>query len=133
MYRKEEDKMHYTIGEVAKMFNLTPSTIRYYDKEGLLPFVERQSGIRQFSDEDINMLKTIECLKETGMPIKDIKIFSQWCLEGDDTLEKRQEMFYQRREIVKQQMADLQNILNHIEYKCDYYKKAIEAKKNKPL
>jgi len=42
-------------------------------------------------------------------------------------------MFYQRREIVKQQMADLQNILNHIEYKCDYYKKAIEAKKNKPL
>ena len=133
MYRKEEDKMYYTIGEVAKMFNLTPSTIRYYDKEGLLPFVERQSGIRQFSDEDINMLKTIECLKETGMPIKDIKIFSQWCLEGDDTLENRQEMFYQRREIVKQQMADLQNILNHIEYKCDYYKKAIEAKKNKPL
>ncbi|MFR7589996.1 MAG: MerR family transcriptional regulator [Longibaculum sp.] len=121
--------MYYTIGEVAKMFNLTPSTIRYYDKEGLLPFVERQSGIRRFSDEDINMLKTIECLKETGMPIKDIKTFSQWCLEGDQTLEQRQQMFYQRREIVKQQMADLQDILDHIEYKCDYYDKAVANKK----
>ncbi|MBM6799796.1 MerR family transcriptional regulator, partial [Coprobacillus cateniformis] len=109
--------MYYTIGEVAKMFNLTPSTIRYYDKKGLLPFVERQSGIRKFSQDDVNMLKTIECLKETGMPIKDIKIFSQWCLEGDCTLNERLEMFYQRREIVKQQMADLQDIMDHIEYK----------------
>ena len=119
--------MYYTIGEVAKMFNLTPSTIRYYDKEGLLPFVERQSGIRKFSQDDVNMLKTIECLKETGMPIKDIKIFSQWCLEGDCTLNERLEMFYQRREIVKQQMADLQDIMDHIEYKCNYYEKAVAA------
>ena len=119
--------MYYTIGEVAKMFNLTPSTIRYYDKEGLLPFVERQSGIRKLSQDDVNMLKTIECLKETGMPIKDIKIFSQWCLEGDCTLNERLEMFYQRREIVKQQMADLQDIMDHIEYKCNYYEKAVAA------
>ena len=119
--------MYYTIGEVAKMFNLTPSTIRYYDKEGLLPFVERQSGIRKFSQDDVNMLKTIDCLKETGMPIKDIKIFSQWCLEGDCTLNERLEMFYQRREIVKQQMADLQDIMDHIEYKCNYYEKAVAA------
>ena len=123
--------MYYTIGEVAKMFNLTPSTIRYYDKEGLLPFVKRQSGIRQFSDSDINMLKTIECLKETGMPIKDIKQFSQWCLQGDCTLEQRLEMFYQRRDIVKQQMIELQNIMEHIEYKCNYYEKAVKEKKHK--
>lgn len=53
----------YTIGQVSEMFNLPVSTLRYYDKEGLFPFMQRASGIRQFSDTEIAALKLIECLK----------------------------------------------------------------------
>ena len=66
--------MVYTVGDAAKMLNVAPSTLRYYDKEGLLPFVERsEGGIRMFKDSDLDWLKLIECLKRTGMPIKGIR------------------------------------------------------------
>lgn len=78
--------MFYTIGEMAKKLNVAPSTLRYYDKEGLLPFVERSGGgIRMFKDSDFEWLSIIECLKKTGMPIKEIKNFIDWCMEGDST------------------------------------------------
>ena len=68
--------MTYTVGEIAKKLNVAPSTLRYYDKEGLLPFVERSAGgIRVFHDEDMDWLELIECMKHTGMPIKEIKHF----------------------------------------------------------
>lgn len=76
--------MTHSIGQVAKLMNLTVYTLRYYDKEGLLPFVERTpSGTRLFKESDLDALKIIECLKATGMPIKDIKNFIDWCSEGD--------------------------------------------------
>ena len=66
--------MSYTIGEVAGMMNIAPSTLRYYDKEGLLPFVARSSGgIRQFQESDIEWLRVIGCMKKAGMSIKDIR------------------------------------------------------------
>ena len=82
--------MVYSVGEVAKQLNVAPSTLRYYDKEGLLPFIERSSGgIRVFKDEDLSWLKTIECLKKTGMPIKEIKHFIDCCMEGDSKIDER--------------------------------------------
>lgn len=65
----------YTIGQVSEMFNLPVSTLRYYDKEGLFPELNRTSGIRQFSENEIEALRVIECLKKTGLQIKDIKQF----------------------------------------------------------
>ena len=63
---------------------MVPSTLRYYDKEGLFPFVERSvGGIRVFHDEDMDWLELIECMKHTGMPIKEIKHFIDYCVEGD--------------------------------------------------
>ncbi|MCI9596743.1 MAG: MerR family transcriptional regulator [Firmicutes bacterium] len=68
--------MLYTVGEMAKVLGIPASTLRYYDKEGLLPFVERSSGgIRMFTDKDYEWLKVIECLKRSGLSIKDIKTF----------------------------------------------------------
>lgn len=69
----------YTIGQVAEMFGLTVSTLRYYDKEGLFPDLERSSGIRRFGDKEIEALRIIGCLKSAGLEIKDIKKFMQWC------------------------------------------------------
>ena len=120
--------MNYTIGEIAKKLNLAPSTLRYYDKEGLLPFVERKdSGIRTFSNKDLEWLNIIECLKMTGMPIKDIKTFIDWCMYGDATLQERYNMFIERKQIVEKQMAALQKTLETINYKCWYYETALKA------
>ena len=72
----------YTIAQVSEMFDLPVSTLRYYDKEGLFPELNRTSGIWQFSENEIEALRVIECLKKTGLQIKDIKQFMSWCMEG---------------------------------------------------
>ena len=92
---------------MAKKMGVAPSTLRYYDKEGLLPFDERSGGgIRMFKDEDIEWLSIIECLKKTGMPIKEIKRFIDWCIEGDPTINKRLELIDRQRERVHEQIRD---------------------------
>lgn len=118
--------MAYSIGEVAKIFNLSIHTLRYYEKEGLLPFVKRTaSGLRQFEDKDLEELRIIECLKKTNMTLKDIKRFLDWCQEGDATLTKRRDMFYERRKAVMKQIADLQKVLDVVNFKCHYYDTAV--------
>jgi DNA-binding transcriptional MerR regulator len=118
----------YSISEVAKELNLTVYTLRYYDKEGLMPFVERTpSGTRLFKESDIGALKVIECLKATGMPIKEIKNFIDWCSDGDSTLQQRYDMFIERKAIVEAQMEELKKTMGLIEHKCSYYKTALDA------
>lgn len=120
--------MKYSIGEVAKRMNVSIHTLRYYDKEGLLPFVDKtKSGTRVFKEEDFEWLNIIECLKATGMPIKDIRVFIDWCMQGDGTIRQRYEMFLERKAIVEEQLAQLQKALDTINYKCWYYKTALEA------
>ena len=117
--------MTYTIGDIAQKIGLTPSTLRYYDKEGLLPFVDRtESGIRRFKDSDMEWLSIIECLKYTGMSIKEIKAFIDWCMEGDASLSQRYELFLERKRETEKQIKMLQNSLDIINYKCWYYKTA---------
>lgn len=119
--------MTYSIGEVADMLNISISTLRYYDKEGLLPLVNRTSGnIRIFNDTDVECLKMIECLKTTGMQLKDIKRFFEWCEEGDSTIDKRYQLFLEQKEKTEKQIAQLQKALERINYKCEYYRLAKE-------
>lgn len=120
--------MLYTVGEMAKKLNVAPSTLRYYDKEGLLPFVERSDGgIRMFKDEDFEWLHIIECLKKTGMSIKDIKTFIDWCMEGDSTIEQRLQLIDQQREAVLNQIAQMQETLKTLNFKHWYYETAKAA------
>ena len=119
--------MTYSIGEVSELLHISISALRFYDKEGLLPLINRTNGnIRVFDDTDIECLKMIECLKTTGMPIKDIKLFFEWCEEGDSTIDKRYQLFIQQKERTEQQIALLQNALDRINYKCEYYRIAKE-------
>ncbi|MBT2738834.1 MerR family transcriptional regulator [Bacillus sp. ISL-7] len=118
----------YSISEVAKELNLTVYTLRYYDKEGLIPFVERTpSGTRVFKESDIDALKVIECLKATGMPIKEIKTFIDWCSDGNSTLQQRYDMFLDRKAHVEAQMEELKKTMEVIEHKCLYYKTALDV------
>ena len=88
----------YSIGQVSEMFNIPASTLRYYDKEGLFPAMERSSGIRQFTDNELDALRVINCLKKSGLEIKDIKQFMQWCEEGPSTFKKRLNLFKKQEE-----------------------------------
>jgi len=116
----------YTIGQVSEMFNLPISTLRYYDKEGLFPSMQRQSGIRQFGETEVEALRVIECLKASGLEIKDIKKFMEWCVEGPATYAQRKELFETRKAAVETEMVQLQKTLDMLKFKCWYYETAIK-------
>lgn len=115
----------YTIGQVSEMFHLPISTLRYYDKEGLFPSLKRTSGIRKFSEVEIEALRVIECLKKTGMEIKDIKQFMDWCAEGPSTYVNRKELFENRKKALEERLQELEKNMAMIKFKCWYYDQAI--------
>ena len=115
----------YSIGQVSEKFSLPVSTLRYYDKEGLLPNIERTSGIRKFSDRDLETLHVIECLKKSGLEIKDIRQFIQWCAEGSSTYSKRRELFIKQKENVEREMERLEKTRAMLQFKCWYYERAM--------
>lgn len=120
--------MYLTISQVAKECGLSAHTLRYYDKEGLLPFVDRSpSGMRQFKESDFEWLMIINCLKDTGMQIKDIKVFIDWCLEGDKTIEQRYRMFVEQKKKLEEQLKILSKHMEKIDYKIWYYRTALDA------
>ena len=118
--------MIYTVGEMAKCLGVPSSTLRYYDKEGLLPFVERSSnGIRVFHEKDYEWLQIISCLKKTGMSLKDIRKYISLAMEGDGTIDERLELFKNQRKALEAQMAELQCAMDVLNFKCWYYETAI--------
>lgn len=120
--------MFYTIGEMAQKLNVAPSTLRYYDKEGLLPFVERSSGgIRMFKDEDMEWLRMLECLKKAGMPLKGIRSFMELSRQGDATIDRRLDLIEKQRSSVLEQMKQLEDTLLMLDYKQWYYRTAQAA------
>ena len=116
----------YSIGEISKMFQLPISTLRYYDKEGLFPHLKRVNGVRQFSEIEIETLRVIDCLKKSGLEIKDIKEYMSLCSLGNTTLKQRKEIFEKQKEEVLQEMEKLQKVLSMLNYECWYYDQAIE-------
>ncbi len=116
----------YTIGQISDMFNIPISTLRYYDKEGLFPDIQRRSGIRIFSDREVEKLRMIECLKKTGMEIRDIREFMLWCQQGAETYEKRRDMLLRQKKAVEAEMERMSQVLDMIRYKCWYYEQAIQ-------
>ena len=120
--------MLYTVGEMAKRIGVAPSTLRYYDKEGFLPFVERSSGgIRMFKDADFEWLQVIECLKKTGMQLVDIKRFIEKSMQGDETIDERLLLIVKQKEAVKFQIEELNATLKTLEFKHWYYETAKNA------
>ena len=102
----------YTIGQVAEMFDLPVSTLRYYDKQGLFP--------------ELEALRVIECLKKAGMEIKDIRLFMEWCAEGPSTYPKRKAMFEERKAHMESEIAKMNRALDMLKFKCWYYEQAIQ-------
>ena len=118
----------YSIQEVSKKTGLTAHTLRYYEKEGLLSGVERtQGGFRQYTDEDLERLGLICCLKNTGMSIQEIARFVQLTHEGDHTLEERVELLRAHRERVLERMAEMQKHLDKVTWKLNFFTEKLRA------
>ena len=120
--------MYYTVCEVAKRLNLSPHTIRFYAKEGLLSFVDRdQNGNRIFKESDFERLFIIASLKRAGMSIKQIREFTVLCDQGDSSIAQRLQIIIDQRAKVEEQITELQDALDVLKYKTWLYETALEA------
>ena len=121
----------YTVKSVAQMMKISAHTVRYYDNEGLVPFVSRtQSNIRKFSDYDLSWLKTVHCLRATNLSINDIKKYIDLCLKGDKTIKQRAEIIFSQEAKLKEQLKELQGQMEILQIKKRYYKELLKNKSN---
>ncbi len=112
--------MYYTISQTAKKTNLTPFTLRYYDKEGLLSPARTEKGIRYFTDDDLARIDVVRCLKNAGMTIRDIKYFLTLCSLGENTIPEQLALFLRYRAKLSQDIQVLQQHLTQIEEKITW-------------
>ncbi len=118
----------YSIQDVSKKTGLSAHTLRYYEKEGLISGVERsQGGFRQYTDEDLEALGLICCLKNTGMSLQEIAEFVRLTHQGDYTLKERVELLRQHRENVVQRMAEMQRYLDKVTWKINFFSEKLRA------
>ena len=117
--------MYYTIGEVSEMFDIPISTLRYYDKEGFFPDMERISGIRKFSENEIETLRIVDCLKKSKLEIKEIKQFIDWTRLGAKTYEERRDLFEQQKKNVQKEIEELEKTMSMLKYKSWYSHPAV--------
>lgn len=114
--------MTYTIKEVSEKTEISIYTLRFYDKQGLLPFVARNaSGYRAFTDGDLSLIHTISCLKNTGMKIKDIRQYIDYVMQGPATIKQRETLLLAHREMVEEQQRKIAENLQEIDYKLNIY------------
>lgn len=124
--------MNYTIGEVSEMLNIPVSTLRYYDSQKLLLDLKRDdAGNRIFDETNINALKLINCLKASGISIKDIKKFMLLAKQGDKTISERKNFFLIQKQNIKDKINELEKAMNMVEYKYWYYQTAEKDKTEK--
>ncbi|MFW2487988.1 MerR family transcriptional regulator [Clostridium chromiireducens] len=118
--------MNYSIKEVAEKFNISSYTLRYYEREGLIPSVQRNdNGRRVYTDIDLGWLQLVCCMRATGMSISYIKNYVNLCTEGIDTLPERRNIMIEQKEILKEEIRKYTELLELVEMKLDYYDKKI--------
>jgi DNA-binding transcriptional MerR regulator len=121
--------MSYTIGQISDETSLSIHTLRYYEKEGIMPPIKRtEGGNRIYEQDDLELLKFICCLKATGMSIVDLKEFASLIRKGHQSIDQRIHMLQKQKEHVYSQIEELHSYLKKIEDKINYYQKVIDEK-----
>jgi DNA-binding transcriptional MerR regulator len=119
--------MGFTIKQVAEKTNLKTHVLRYYEKEGLLPQIDRSpSGIRRYDDDDLEWLGLIRCLKNTGMSIKQIRKFMDLNAQGDHTLKERCDLLKEHRRIVEERILEMHRHLEEVTCKIERFTEQYE-------
>ena len=108
--------MEYTIGQVSAPFGLPVSTLRYYHRQRLFPYMQRVSGVRRFGEQELEALRVIECLKKSGL---------EWCAQGSGIYPQRRALFQKPRAAAEAEIARMERVLDMLKFKCGYYEQAI--------
>ena len=119
-----------TIAEVGKKYNLTPDTIRYYEKEGLIPKVPRnKSGIRNFDEESCRWIEFVKCMRNAGLSIEVLSKYVNLMQQGHDTVKERRQLMIDQRKILLEKQKDINATINRINHKIELYDEIVEGKR----
>ena len=111
-----------TIAEVCTRFDLSQDTLRYYEKIGLIPSIQRKSsGIRNYSEEDCKWIEFIKCMRSAGLSIEFLSEYVRLFKEGDTTLEKRRTLLIEQRRLLRDKMEEMQTTLDRLDRKVERY------------
>ncbi|WP_094550102.1 MerR family transcriptional regulator [Petroclostridium xylanilyticum] len=118
-----------TIAEVSEKFNVSQDTLRYYERIGLIPRVNRnKSGIRDYTEEDCKWVEFIICMRNAGLPIEVLIEYVELFQQGDATIEARKELLTEQRKQLIARMEDMQKTLERLNYKIAVYEQIVVEK-----
>lgn len=122
------------ISAVAEKYNLTASTIRYYERIGLIPEVSRDSGgIRTFDQNDLKWIDFISCMKAAGLPLDVLKRYMELVREGDKTLEERKNILIRERTELNKRVVEMEAVINKLDHKINDYEGLLLEKEQKMI
>ena len=110
------------ISEVSDKYNITPDTLRYYERVGLLPYVHRnKSGVRDYTEDDQNWIEFITLMRSAGLPVEVLQHYVELCKQGDGTIEIRKNILANQRTILAAKIEALEKSLARLDYKIHWY------------
>ncbi|MFP8941108.1 MerR family transcriptional regulator [Streptomyces fenghuangensis] len=125
---RPDGRDRYTISEVAAITGLSAHTLRWYERIGLMPHIDRShTGQRRFTNRDLDWLAFVGKLRLTGMPVADMVRYAELVRAGDHTFEERQELLRATREDVSRRIDELRSTLAVLDFKIDFYADARRA------
>lgn len=120
----------YTMKEVCEQVNISYETLRFYCREGLVPDIKRDKhNYRQFDEHNITWIKGLQCLRKCGMSIKDMKLYMDYCLEGESTISIRKQMLTATKDALLKKYDEMKESLDFLDQKQVYYDAILERRK----
>jgi DNA-binding transcriptional MerR regulator len=120
------------IAEVSEQFGMSVDTLRYYERVGLIPPVNRnESGIRDYNELDLRRVDFIKCMRGAGLPVEVLIEYVALVQRGDSTIEARKEILKEQRALLAARMEEMQKTLDLLDHKLDVYEKAVLTKEKK--
>lgn len=117
-----------TIAEVSKKYDITPDTLRYYEKIGLLPSVPRVNGIRNYDETSLGWVELMKCMRSAGVQVEALARYVELFKEGDSTVDERKNILMEQREILKEKMKKMQKSLDKLNEKIEKYEQGLMIK-----
>ena len=115
-----------TITEVSKLYDITPDTLRYYERIGLIPKIRRnKNGIRDYTQEDCNWVEFIKCMRNAGLPIETLIDYVTMFQQGDSTIDARKELLTEQRKVLEKKIKDMNETLGRLNHKIELYEKGL--------
>lgn len=114
------------IAEVSEQYGISSDTLRYYERVGLIPPVNRnESGIREYNELDLRRVEFIKCMRSAGLPIEVLVEYVRLVQQGDETIEARKEILVEQRDLLLTRMREMQNTLDLLNHKIEVYENAV--------